>query len=186
MKPTQIGLLFNKVNSFSNKFRIIFFKLRGLQIQEGTRLGKISCEWPNNLIVGSNCDIQNDVDFRIGSPFNNECSIILGDRIFIGRACEFVCSSKITIGNDCFIASNTTINDTGHEYAKHTKINKQPITTKEIIIEDDVWIGTSCIVLQGVKISRGAVIGAGSVVNKSIPEYEVWAGVPARFIKNRD
>lgn len=159
--------------------------MRGLQIQKGTRLGKISCEWPNNLNIGLDCDIQNNVDFRIGSPFNNKCSITLGDRVFVGRTCEFVCSTNIIIGNDCFIASNTTINDTGHEYAKHTKINKQPITTKEIIIKDDVWIGTSCVIMQGVTIGRGAVIGAGSVVNKSIPEYEVWAGVPARFIKIR-
>jgi acetyltransferase-like isoleucine patch superfamily enzyme len=186
MNPTRIGLLFNKLNNLSNKCRIIFLKLRGLDVKKGTRIGKISCEWPNNLIIGSNCDIQNDVDFRLGHPFDNECFIKLGDNVFIGRACEFVCSSKITIGNNCLIASNTTINDTGHEYIKHNKINKQPVTTKEIVIENDVWIGTSCVILQGVVIGQGAVIGAGSVVNKSIPEYEVWAGVPARFIKKRE
>ena len=124
-------------------------------------------------------------DFRIGEPFNNNCNITIGDRVFIGRSCDFVCSTNIVIGNDCFIASNTTLNDTGHEYSKHTVIKKQPLTTGKIIIEDDVWIGTSCVILQGVTIGKGAVVGAGSVVNKNIPSYEVWAGVPARFIKNR-
>jgi acetyltransferase-like isoleucine patch superfamily enzyme len=185
MKPTFVALLFDKLNYFSNKFRILFFKWRGLQIKKGTSLGKISCEWPNNLFIGSDCEIQNRVDFRIGEPFNNDCKITIGDRVFIGSTCEFVCSSNITIGNDCFIASNTTINDTGHEYAKHSKITEQPLTTAKITIEDDVWIGTSCVIIQGVKIGQGAVIGAGSVVNKSIPAYEVWAGVPARFIKKR-
>jgi acetyltransferase-like isoleucine patch superfamily enzyme len=186
MNPTRIGLLFNKLNNLSNKCKIIFLKLRGLDVKKGTRIGKISCEWPNNLIIGSNCDIQNDVDFRIWQPFNDESSITLGDRVFVGRGCEFVCNTKIIIGNDCSIASNTVFNDTGHEYIKHIKINKQPVTTKEIVIENDVWIGTSCVILQGVFIGQGAVIGAGSVVNKSIPEYEVWAGVPARFIKKRE
>lgn len=185
MNPTKIGLLFNKLNYFSNKFRILLLEMRGLQIKKGTRLGTISCEWPNNLYVGSDCDIQNNVDFRIGSPFDSECTITIGDRVFIGRCCEFVCSTKISIGNDCFIASNTTINDTGHEYAKHTTIKNQPITTSKITIEEDVWIGTSSVLLQGITIGKGAIIGAGSVVNKSIPKYEIWAGVPARFIKKR-
>jgi len=185
MYPTRISLIYNKLNKYSNLIRIFIFRMRGLQIQKSTRLGKISCEWPNNLIIGSNCDIQNNVDFRIGEPFNDNCNITIGDRVFIGRSCEFVCSKKIVIGNDCFIASNTTINDAGHEYSKHIEINKQPLTSKKIIIEEDVWIGTSCVILQGVTIGKGAVIGAGSVVNKTIPEYEVWAGVPARFIKKR-
>lgn len=185
MKPTKIGLLWHKINIFSNNWRIICLKFRGLQVQTGTRIGKISCEWPNNLILGRDCEIQNNVDFRLGQPFNNNCYIKIGDSVFVGRACEFVSSSRITIGNNCLIASNTTINNTGHQYNKNTLINKQPVTTDEIIIEDDVWIGTRCIILQGVTIGKGAVIGAGSVVNKSIPEYEVWAGVPARFIKKR-
>lgn len=185
MNPTTIGLLFHKLNHFSNKIRILFFEMRGLQVKKGNRIGKISCEWPNNLFVGSDCDIQNNVDFRIGSPFDEECNIIIGDRVFIGRCCEFVCSTKIKIGNDCFIASNTTFNDTGHQYAKHTKIRNQPLTTAKITIEEDVWIGTSSVILQGITIGKGSIIGAGSVVNKSIPEYEIWAGVPARFIKKR-
>jgi acetyltransferase-like isoleucine patch superfamily enzyme len=185
MYPTRIGLAYNKLNGFLNKFRIILFKMRGLKVKKATRIGKISCEWPNNLIIGYDCDIQNNVDFRIGEPFNDNCNITIGDRVFIGRSCEFVCSSKITIGNDCFIASSTTINDTGHEYSKHSIIKVQPLTTAKITIEDDVWIGTSCVILQGVTIGKGSVIGAGTIVNKSIPEYEVWAGVPARFIKKR-
>jgi acetyltransferase-like isoleucine patch superfamily enzyme len=140
----------------------------------------------NNLIIGRNCDIQNDVYFRIGAPFNNDCNITIGDGVFIGHSCELVCSSKIRIGNDCFIDSNITMNDTGHEYAKHSKIKDQPITTKEIDIRDEVIIGTCSVILQGVTIGKGAIISPGSVVNKSVPPYEVWAGVPASFIKKRE
>ena len=83
------------------------------------------------------------------------------------------------------IASKTTINDTGHEISRNLKINKRPVTTKEIILEEDVWIGTSCVILQGVNIGKGSIVAAGSVLNKSIPSYEVWADVPALFIKKR-
>jgi acetyltransferase-like isoleucine patch superfamily enzyme len=186
MNPTTTGLLLKKINFFSNKVRTRFFQIRGLQVKKGTHIGRISCEWPNNLIVGSNCDVQDDVYFRIGAPFNSECTINIGDRVFIGHSSELVCSTKIVIGNDCFIGSNVTMNDAGHEYARHAKIKDQPLTTKKIQLEDDVWIGTSSVILQGVTIGKGAIISAGSIVNKSIPPYEIWAGVPARFIKKRE
>jgi acetyltransferase-like isoleucine patch superfamily enzyme len=186
MKPTFIGLLFHKVRIFRGKIRIFLYKTRGLEIQRGSKLGKISCDWPNQLKIGHDCQIQDNTDFRLGHPFNDDCFIKIKDRVFIGHGCEFVCSTKITIGNDCKIASKTTINDSGHEYTKGLKINTQPITIGEVNIEEDVWIGTSCVILQGVTIGRGSIIGAGSVVNKSIPEYQVWAGIPARFIKNRN
>ena len=54
-----------------------------------------------------------------------------------------------------------------------------------VVIEDDVWLGTHVVVLPGVTIGKGAIIGASSVVTKDIPAYEVWAGVPAKFIKRR-
>ena len=55
-----------------------------------------------------------------------------------------------------------------------------------IIIEDDVWIGAGSIILTGVTISKGSVIGAGSVVAKSIPEYSIAVGNPAKVIHRRD
>jgi acetyltransferase-like isoleucine patch superfamily enzyme len=185
-QPTKIALIHNKVLNFVNKIFVISLKIRGLQSGKGTRIGKIKCDWPNKINLGSDCEIQDDVDFRLWQPFNDSSYIKMGEKVFIGHACEFVCNTKIIIGNNCLIASKCTLNDTGHEYNRNANINSQPITSKEIIIEDDVWIGTSCVILQGVTIGQGSVIAAGSVINKSIPPYEVWAGVPARFIKKRE
>lgn len=55
----------------------------------------------------------------------------------------------------------------------------------KVVIEDDVFIGIGAIICNSVTIGRGAIIGAGSVVTKDVPEFEVWAGNPARFIKHR-
>ena len=71
------------------------------------------------------------------------------------------------------IASNTTFNDTGYEFSKKDIINKQPITSKSIVLEEDVWVGTSCVILQGVTIGKRAVKAAGLVINKDIPPYKV-------------
>jgi acetyltransferase-like isoleucine patch superfamily enzyme len=186
MQPNKIALVHDKVRSIEIKVTTFLLRCRGMKVGKKVSIGKISCDWPNKLVVGDFCVIQDEVDFRIWHPFNDNCFVKLENTVFIGHSCEFVCSTSITIGSNCLIASKTTFNDTGHEYSKQSLINKQPITTKAIIVEDDVWIGTRCVILQGVTIGKGAVIGAGSVVNKSIPPYEVWAGVPARFIKKRE
>jgi acetyltransferase-like isoleucine patch superfamily enzyme len=186
MKPNRIAVLHHRVHNLFYKTNLFLLRLRGLQAGKGSSVGIINCDWPNKVVMGGGCTVQDNVDFRIWHPYSDSCFIKLGDHVFIGHACEFLCSASITIGNNCLIASRTTFSDTGHQFSRKMHINKQPVTVKEIILEDDVWIGTSCIVLQGVTIGRGAVIAAGSLVNKSVPAYEVWAGVPARFIKKRE
>lgn len=186
MTPNKVLLLEKKINNIINYLSLLGLKIKGLTIGKDAKVENISCNWPNKLIIGNSCVIQDQVNFRIWHPYGKDSFIKIGDNVFIGHACEFVCTTEISIGNDCLIASNTIFNDAGHEYFKHTKINKQPVTTKKITIEEDVWIGASSVILQGVTIGKGAIIGAGSVVNKSIPEYEVWAGVPARLIKKRE
>ena len=56
---------------------------------------------------------------------------------------------------------------------------------QDVVIEDDVWVGTGAIILKGVTIGRGSVVAAGSVVTRSIPPYSIVGGVPARVIKKR-
>ena len=64
-------------------------------------------------------------------------------------------------------------------------MRQQSCSSKEIIIENDVWIGVNAIVLKGVCIEKGAVIAAGAVVNQLIPSNEIWGGVPAKKIGDR-
>lgn len=65
------------------------------------------------------------------------------------------------------------------------RIQDQPLIGKEVVIEDDVWIGAHATILKGVRIGRGAVVGAGAVVTRSVPEYSVVAGVPAEIKRSR-
>ena len=64
-------------------------------------------------------------------------------------------------------------------------ISRQGIEGSKVTIEDDVWLGAHVIVLPGVKIGRGAIVGAGAVVTNDVRPYSLVAGVPARFIRNR-
>ena len=93
---------------------------------------------------------------------------------------------SIHIGRSVDIAPNCALYAYDHGFDLDRPIREQPLTTKgDIIIEDEVWMGVGVIVLNGVRIGKGAVIAAGSVVVKDIPEYAIAVGVPARVVKMR-
>jgi len=94
--------------------------------------------------------------------------------------------APIRIGCDVGLSTNCVLYSYDHGIAPDTPYLKQPLETKgPIIIEDHAWLGTNVIVLSGVRIGRGAVIAAGSVVTRDVPDNAVAAGVPARVVKMR-
>jgi acetyltransferase-like isoleucine patch superfamily enzyme len=185
MKQSYSALIRYRLANVYSLIRIKYLRALGLQIGQGSIIGKIKCVWPKSIHIGSETTVQDNVLFHIAHPFYENNHIKIGSRVFIGQSCEFNCAAKIFIGDDSKVASNTTFVDLGHEIAPNITINKQAIISSDIVVCEDVWIGTRCIILKGVTIGKGSVIGAGSLVNKSVPEYQIWAGVPARFIRNR-
>jgi len=93
----------------------------------------------------------------------------------------------IRIGANCMIAQFVTIVASNHSTSLGETMLDQPWSSTRNFVEigDDVWIGAGCIVLPGVTIGVGAVVAAGAVVTKSVPPYEVWGGVPAAKIGQR-
>ena|SRR3569833_1305243 len=118
----------------------------------------------------------------------NDAVLKIGDNVGIS-ATALICFKGITIGNNVKIGGNVAIYDTDfHSLDKNYRRNGaddvKNTQCREVVIEDDVFIGAHSIILKGVTIGEGAIIGAGSVVAKSIPKNEIWAGNPAKFIKN--
>ncbi|XZQ05158.1 acyltransferase [Pedobacter sp. MW01-1-1] len=90
----------------------------------------------------------------------------------------------VQIGNHVMLAQNIVISGLNHGYeAINTPPSKQPVKCKQIIIEDNVWVGANSVITAGVTLGKHCVIGAGSVVTKSIPSYSVAVGNPAKVIK---
>jgi len=113
-------------------------------------------------------------------------SIKIGDNTEINNFTKLDARGEIIIGNNVLIGPRVDIITYMHKYQDRDKlIKEQGDVVKDIIIEDDVWIGAGSIILAGVKIRKGAVIGAGSVVTKDVDEYSVVVGVPAKKIKER-
>jgi acetyltransferase-like isoleucine patch superfamily enzyme/predicted SAM-dependent methyltransferase len=95
--------------------------------------------------------------------------------------------SGVFIGDNVLIAPHCVIAAGNHDYKQTEKPMRfaGDLSKGPIIIEDDVWIGANCTITDGLKISRGAVVAANSVVTKDIAPYDIVAGVPARVIGNR-
>lgn len=94
---------------------------------------------------------------------------------------DTVAPERITIGKNVTITEGTKI--LTHYFDPNSPGRK--FRLGDVVIEDDVFIGMNVIICNSVTIGKGAVIGAGSIVTKDIPPYQVWAGNPAHFIKDR-
>lgn len=103
--------------------------------------------------------------------------LVLGENSFINSDCKIRCHKNISIGNDCAISHDFIIMDSDAHFLNGDN------RTKDVIIEDNVWIGTRVTVLSGTRIGTGSVVAAGSVVNIDIPPHSLAAGVPARVIR---
>jgi acetyltransferase-like isoleucine patch superfamily enzyme len=91
----------------------------------------------------------------------------------------------IKIGNNVLIGPYSQLYSVDHGHKGKKPNHRQRSIYSKIIIEDEVWIGANSIILKGVKIGKGAVIGAGSIVTKNVSPYTIYAGNPAKFIKKR-
>lgn len=110
----------------------------------------------------------------------------LGKNNSVNPYCVIYGHGGLVTGEYVRIAAHTVIIPANHIFDDpEIPIAKQGLEKKGIHIQNDVWIGAGCRILDGVNIGQGSVIAAGAVVNKDVPPYTVCGGVPARFIKKR-
>lgn len=133
-----------------------------------------------------NVELQEDVVIGKNAWFEAPGGkIIVGCGTQIGRNTTISSHKKISIGKNCLISYNVSILDTDHNvFSKMSPMKSGMSESREIIIEDDCFIGAHSFILKGVHLGRHCVVGANSVVTKSYPAGSVIAGNPAKKIKN--
>lgn len=161
----------------------IFFRPARI-IRQPTRIrGFSNIQLGRNFTTGQYCRIEAG---RAGDKITK--NLIIGDDVQINDSCHIAAFSSILIGNNVLIASQVFISDHDHGGVSHLELlvppRERPLIFAAVVIEDDVWIGEKVVILKGVRVGRGAIVGAGAVVTHDIPAYSVAVGIPARVIRS--
>lgn len=131
-----------------------------------------------------------DVYIGRGSTFIYK-NVYLGSNISIGANTNFICGiAKIIIQDNVMFGPHVSIITGSHrmdiigKYMIDIK-EKLPENDQDVIINEDVWIGANVMILKGVHIGRGSIIAAGSIITKDVDPYSIYAGIPAKKIRER-
>lgn len=203
-----ITLLFgNLAGSLGYITRKMFYPRLFKQVGKSAIFGKgMVVRYPGRITLGNNVAIDDYV--LLDASGAGEAGINIGDSVIISRNCviqgktaavtikdktDIGCNTILTSGAGIFIGCSVLIAANcyigGGRYMTNrldVPMMEQGVYTKgPVEIGDDVWLGAGAIVLDGVKIGKGCIVGAGSVVTKDLPDYAIAVGVPARIIKNR-
>ncbi len=175
-------------NIVLTSFLKIHYRLYGIQLGKNCKffgLPKIVKKGNGRIKIGNNCTFRsNSTSNLIG--INHKCIIStlkVGAQIIIGDGCGFSgtvigSEKRVILGNHVRCGANTIISDS--DYHSDDPRSGPP---KEVVIEDNVWLGVNTVVLKGVTIGKNSLIGANSVVTKNIPENVIAAGNPCKVIR---
>lgn len=200
INPLQggLGLVLRKL------FSPLLFKCVGKKVVFGHHHGLLA---PHRISIGNNsvvddyvmlsCRGTDDNFITIGNNVllgrftlvkTRAGNIIIGDHSHIGPNNHLGTAGELRIGKYCLIGSNCQIGGLqhGHEDTEIPMVKQPLISRGGVQIEDDVWLGTNVMIMDGVTVGQGAIIGAGSVVTKNIPPFAVAVGTPAKVIKTRE
>jgi len=197
LKKNIIGKLFTIVKLFFNKISYVYFQLiiKPAFNLVGKNTHIVQCRsiiGHKYISLGQNVKMEKGVileayDHHNGVKFIP--SIFINDNVSINYNCQISAINSIKIGKNVLIASDVYISDHYHGDPNNIDSNIAPsdrilYSKGAVIIEQNCWIGRGVAILPGVIIGENSIVGANSVVTKSIPKNTVAAGVPAKVIRN--
>jgi acetyltransferase-like isoleucine patch superfamily enzyme len=150
---------------------------KGSKIRARTRMDVVPF---NKFVLGERSVIE---DFCTVN--NGVGDVVIGNNSLVGMSNVII--GPVAIGNNVIMAQNIVASGLNHEYRDiDTPIRDQDVTTAQITVGDDCWIGANCVLTAGVTIGKHCIVAAGSVVTKDVPPFSIAAGNPARVIKHYD
>lgn len=170
--------------------RVILRHKKYMNLGNGITFGnsvEIDALSENGVNMGNNCKIGDYSIIRCtGSLRKLGKGITIGNNFGCADYCFFGAAGGIKIGNDVIMGQNVRFHSENHNFNNiHIPIREQGVNSKGIIIEDDCWVGSGVVFLDGIRVGSGCVIGSNTLVNKDIPAYSIAVGNPVRIIKSR-
>jgi len=140
----------------------------------------------SNIKIGDSTTILSNARLAVYGS-SSEANITIGNNCYIGFGFSALASAEanISIGDNVLFASNVLVTNENHGIDPESDIPymDQKLSARDVVIGNGCWIGEKACILSGVTIGEKCIIGAGSIVTKSIPSYSIAVGNPARIIK---
>lgn len=139
----------------------------------------------SKIIIGDGTAIDSFVKIK---PAGGDGDVEIGRNCSLNSGIVIYTGNGVRIGDNVAIAANTTIAPTNHEFrSRDVPIHEQRFMPSRggIVIEDDVWIGANVVILDGAKLGKGCVVGAGAVVRGDLPAFSINVGAPSRVVGYR-
>ncbi|MDM1373361.1 DapH/DapD/GlmU-related protein [Myroides marinus] len=178
--------------SFNQLILLSYYKIRAFFVFKNARLirfpfdvrGKKFMNVSKGFTTGFGCRVE-------AYPVGNDKVLFIGNNFQMNDYVHITAREKVVIGNNVLLASKIYISDCSHgsysgdqyDSSPDSIPHDRPLFSKPVIIEDNVWLGEFVSVLPGVTIGRGTIVGANSVVSKSLPANVIAVGTPAKPIK---
>ncbi len=160
------GFIYYYLNK--NKFRKIEFPL--VKFGRVFIRNKHVIEFGRNITLAYNCFLS-PISLKVG----NDCWLGVNN---------FICG-EVEIGNDVILGPNVSIPGATHDISSRQPFSEGVPQIEGTILEDSVWVGSNSTILDGIRIGKGAVIAANSVVAEDVPPWAIVGGVPAKILKYR-
>ncbi|HEY3329604.1 MAG TPA: acyltransferase [Capsulimonadaceae bacterium] len=194
------------VTKFAKSIGSLQAQRRGVTVGPNTFIsprGKVARGHEARIEIGADCTIRTafSIDAHAGSliKIGNRvhiservdiqalpgAEVIIEDDCWFNHDISIVARGKVTIGYRALLAPYCYLIDHDHGIAGHDPIRLQEFVIAPVVIGPEVWLGLGATVLKGVTVGDGAVVAARAVVNKSIPPFEIWGGIPAKRIGER-
>jgi len=140
-----------------------------------------------NMYLGNNVTILNGGRLETVAQWGDKKyapKLIIHDGVSIEQRCHIIAVDTLEIGENTVMSADVYISDCSHRYDEDKRIMDSELVVKRTTIGANVFIGIGAKIMPGVTIGDRAVIGANAVVTKDVPPNQVWAGVPARYIRD--
>lgn len=174
------------VGGLGSRWRNLAFRARGVRIRGYCWLRRVEIPRNHDQILLDECSLDRGVVLIASGTGGGEPTISIGRGTYVNRYTILDAIESLVIGNEVAIGPNCYITDHDHGMDPARAPLQQPMVAQPTRIEDRAWVGANVVVLKGVTIGQGSIVGAGSVVTRSVPPRAVAVGSPARVIRMRD
>jgi maltose O-acetyltransferase len=168
--------------SLASRLRICVMRMCGARINRKCRFESIRWRQADQIRIGQYVSLTHGTVLYpcLRNPQRPGPKIIIHDNVFVNAYCFLDAGERIEIESGAMIGPYCYITDGNHGTSSDVGVCKRAMTFAPVTIREGAWLGAHVCVLPGVTIGRNAVVGAGAVVTKDVPDGTVFAGVPAR------